>query len=500
MSRMPHKISPHSYSLSEVDLTSYDERNEKPDVVPLKKSEVWAWYIQNATYCGYGWVAGSLIVPLLIQDAASRIGVEVSDPSLPCNTTVPHFKCVTPFFGHYLDPGTISLYISSLSSIASFFCSLSISAVADHGLPHLFWVSAILSPLGWTFFNICGVFSHSYLPIYGRVHPNVLASQAQGDSQKVTRKIEEQAINDLSAYSVGIANVGAVIIHGVCIGISLLMNESMLSLQIAIAFTGAWWFMWMLIIAPWLDARPGPPMPKGKNWIAYSWGKTYKTLTAFRQLPEIFKFMLAWFVLSDGINTIPAIFFIILYRELGFSHSHSLIISVMLAVMACVGAYFFLGIRKLWKMSTRAVILLVLFLYGVLLAYLIITPYVTRQFGLRQAWEGWAVTAYIGLIISTFYGCMRVMLSELCPEGDENEWFSLYLLADKGSSWVGPFVTGWIYTMTGDYRHAFWFPMALVILGVLILCSVNMDKGKDEARRFADEKETRRRTGHEIVY
>lgn len=142
----------------------------------------------------------------------------------------------------------------------------------------LFWVAAILSPLGWTFFNICGVFTHSYLPIYGRVHRDVLAAQARGESQKTVRKIEEQVVNDLSAYSVGIANVGSVIVHAVSIGISLAMKESMLGLEIAIAFTGIWWLMWMLIVTPWLDARPGLPMPKGKNWIAYSWKKSKEAL------------------------------------------------------------------------------------------------------------------------------------------------------------------------------------------------------------------------------
>lgn len=80
-------------------------------------------------------------------------------------------------------------------------------------------------------------------------------------------------------------------------------------------------------------------------------------------------------------------------------------------------------------------IMLTLFLYALLLGYLIIVPYFTKSLGLRQTWEGWVCTVYIGVIISTFYSSMRVMLSELCPEGDENEWFSLYLLADKGSSW-----------------------------------------------------------------
>ena len=131
--------------------------------------------------------------------------------------------------------------------------------------PSLFWVGAILSPLGWTFFNICGVFSHSFLPLYGRAHPDVLSAEARGESVAVIRKIEEQKINDLSAMSVVVANIGSVVIHGFCIGISLSMHESSLSLEIAIAFSGVWWLLWMLVVSPWLDARPNAPLPKGTN-------------------------------------------------------------------------------------------------------------------------------------------------------------------------------------------------------------------------------------------
>ncbi|KAK3837124.1 MAG: autophagy-related protein 22-like protein [Linnemannia elongata] len=500
------KVVPSNFSVSAMELAQLEKKQQFQKVHPLKKSELWAWYIQCSTYVAYGWVGAWLLVPLLIQDMASKYGVEASNHAIPCNTTAPVIRCVTPFLGTYIDPGAISLYVSSLSSILSFFTSLSISAVADHGSykksllivfsvlgclftmgffimqkPSLFWIGAILSPLAWTCYNVCGVFSHSFLPIYGHAHPDVLAAQARGESLSVVRKIEEQVFNDLSAYSGAIANIGSIIVHGDCIGVSLGMHETSLSLQIAIAYTGVWWLMWILIVAPWLDARPGPPMPKGQNWVA--------TLLSFKQLPEIFKFMVAWFILSDGINTMPAIMFIILYRELSFTHVESLIMSVLLSLMACLGAYGFMYLRKIWSLTTKFMVIMCLSLYGIQMAYLVVVPYFTDKAGLRTSHEGWFHVLYYGIIVSTFYGSCRVMLSELCPSGNENEWFSLYLLADKGSSWMGPFITGAIFSLTGDYRRAFWFPLTLIFVGVLMLSRVDMNKGKDQARNFAQAKE-----------
>lgn len=140
--------------------------------------------------------------------------------------------------------------------------------------PKHYWIAAVLSPIGWICYNICSVFAHSFLPVYGRVHPDVLAAVTRGESKSVIRKLEEQAINDISAWGFTFANIGTILIYGVCIGLSIVMHESHMGLEIAIAFTGVWWLMWIVIVAPWLDARPGPPMPKGQNWIVYSWKKS----------------------------------------------------------------------------------------------------------------------------------------------------------------------------------------------------------------------------------
>jgi MFS-type transporter involved in bile tolerance (Atg22 family) len=145
--------------------------------------------------------------------------------------------------------------------------------------------------------------------------------------------------------------------------------------------------------------------------------------------------MVAWFILSDGINTITAIMFVILYRDLAFSHLSSLYVNGLLSLFAGIGAYGFMLVRRMWKLSTMTTNMICLALYIIELLYLVVVPYFTTSFGLRNVWEGWFFMAYNGLIISTFFGCCRVTLSELCPPGDESEWFSLYLLADKGSSW-----------------------------------------------------------------
>ncbi|KAF9400659.1 Autophagy protein 22 [Mortierella sp. AD011] len=556
---------------------------EEAKIVPLKRTEVRAWYFQNATYCVYGWVSAVMMVPLLIQDIAAKGGVEASNHAIPCDTSVPGYKCVKRIFGdHYLDPGTISLYISSLSAIVSFVVSLSIAAVADHGSyrkillvvfaiigciasvafflvqsPSTFWLTAVLSPLAWACYNVSSVFSNAFLPIYVRAHPKVLEAVERATACRIMheidekneihsiddndygsgnvdcrvgshsnnsgstqpgqalttpmdtdapvfstteqRKVEEQVSNDLSAWCTVASNVGSVVVQGVCIGISIGMGNSLMSLRVAIAFTGVWWLIWTIAVMPWLDARPGPPLPKGRNWIVYSWSKIlranpsdFKTLRSMRQLSQVTKFIFAWFILSDGVNTVTSLLYVITYQDLNFSHTKSLVMTILVSIMAFVGAYLFLFIRQYWKLSTKFMIMLTLGLYALLTAYFVTPSYFTTQFGLRHEWEVWVSVVYLGLIISTFYGVARVMVAELCPKGDENEWFSLFQLADKGSSWIGPFVTGAIQSITGEFRTGFWFPLALFVVGAVLLITVDVNKGKDEAIAYVKSEETKR--------
>ncbi len=76
------------------------------------------------------------------------------------------------------------------------------------------------------------------------------------------------------------------------------------------------------------------------------------------------------------------------------------------------------------------------------------------------------------------YGCSLDVLARI------NTHYFIFIWCDR----LGPFITGAIYTATNDYRKAFWFPLGLIIIGVVILLQVDVDLGKDQARQFAADK------------
>lgn len=65
-----------------------------------------------------------LMVSVLIQHLAARNGVEMGDHSKAYDTLIADYKCAMPVFGpHYLDPGTVLLYMSLLCEHGPVFTS-----------------------------------------------------------------------------------------------------------------------------------------------------------------------------------------------------------------------------------------------------------------------------------------------------------------------------------------------------------------------------------------
>jgi UMF1 family MFS transporter len=69
----------------------------------------------------------------------------------------------------------------------------------------------------------------------------------------------------------------------------------------------------------------------------------------------------------------------------------------------------------------------------------------------------------------------------LIPKGREAEYFSLYEISDKGTSWISPLVFGLALELTGNYRLAILSLIVFFVGGLVVLLKVNIEQGIREA-------------------
>ncbi|CAG8822251.1 23174_t:CDS:1, partial [Gigaspora rosea] len=120
-------------------------------------------------------------------------------------------------------------------------------------------------------------------------------------------KTKEIISTHISARGFASGYFGGIILLCICFIISFSLHSSVFSLQIGVFLSGTWWFLFSLLVAKWLQPRPGPPLSLDErrkarwfDYVVYAWKKLWITISQARKLEMTFKFLIAWFFISDG--------------------------------------------------------------------------------------------------------------------------------------------------------------------------------------------------------
>ena len=82
----------------------------------------------------------------------------------------------------------------------------------------------------------------------------------------------------------------------------------------------------------------------------------------------------------------------------------------------------------------------------------------------------------------------RSLFSLMIPQGQEAEYFSLYEISERGTSWLGPLLFGLVLQNTGSYRSAILSIAIFFTLGLGLLIFVNVRRAIVESGNIAPEK------------
>jgi len=82
------------------------------------------------------------------------------------------------------------------------------------------------------------------------------------------------------------------------------------------------------------------------------------------------------------------------------------------------------------------------------------------------------LAAGIGMVMGGSQALSRSLFAQMVPAGKEAEYFSLYEVSDRGTSWLGPLVFGLAYQLTGSYRSSIISLVVFFVLGFAVLLRV----------------------------
>ena len=105
-------------------------------------------------------------------------------------------------------------------------------------------------------------------------------------------------------------------------------------------------------------------------------------------------------------------------------------------------------------------------------------------FGLQKgsAVQFYVLGAAIGVVLGGTQALSRSLFAQMVPRGKEAEYFGLYEISDKGTSWLGTFLFGLALQLTDSYRIAIVSLVVFFVAGAVVLSRVDVRRAVAEAR------------------
>lgn len=199
--------------------------------------------------------------------------------------------------------------------------------------------------------------------------------------------------------------------------------------------------------------------------------RTVRDVFAFRELR---RFLGAYLLYEDGVNTVVFFSAIFAARTLGFGMAQLIGLYILVQVTALVGA--FLWGKPIDLLGPKVVVLcmLVLWVGVVIAAYLVESQ---RQFYL--------LAAVAGSGLGAIQAASRTFMASLIPTGREGEFFGCYALCGKTASILGPLVFGTVsYTLAGNQRAAILVIGLFFLMGFILLLRVQAGGPPSQAKEM----------------
>lgn len=225
---------------------------------------------------------------------------------------------------------------------------------------------------------------------------------------------------------------------------------------------GVWWAAFTLLPLAWLRDRPPVGRVPG-NVVVQGFRQLGDTLRHLKAYPLTLFFLLGYLIYNDGIQTVIALASQFGSEELKLPQS-ALIATVLMVQFLAFGGALLLGALAKWIGAFKALALSLVLWVGVIIGAFWLPA--------RQVVPFVVLGGLIGVVLGGSQALSRSLFSQMIPGGKEAEYFGLYEISDKGTSWLGPLAFGLVFQMTHSYRVGIVSLLIFFVVGLAVLLAV----------------------------
>lgn len=433
---------------------------------PVAPREIWAWGLYDLANSAFATSILAVIFNRYFAEALAGgeegVALEIfgATVQVPGVTLFTYALAAAMLIVAVLAPvlGAIADFSGSKKKFLAFFCYLGVGATALLYFVHegQYWRGAIVFIVAQVGFAAGNIFYNAFLP------------------EISTRR----NIGWISGFGFTLGYLGGAII--------LALNLAMLRYPEWIGFdapftpqdtflsVALWWGVLSIPTFVWLRERQVPmALPAGRTYLQVGVGRVRETFRNIRRYRELSKFLIAFLVYNDGIQTTIVIAAIFVDEALGMSEGAIVGLFLMIQATAFVGALVLGAVSDRIGNKRTVIITLVGWTLVAIWGFFI-------GFSGDPETEVWLLGVTVGMILGGSQSASRALQGNFTPDENSAEFFAFYGIAGKFASVIGPVVYGSVYALIG-IRSAILSLGVFFVIGLVILLTVDEEEGMRQA-------------------
>ncbi|MGH9559553.1 MAG: MFS transporter, partial [Bryobacteraceae bacterium] len=249
-----------------------------------------------------------------------------------------------------------------------------------------------------------------------------------------------------------------------------------MAVRISLSSAGVWWAVFTIPTILRLRNRgPARALPPGENALAMVVKQLGRTLSEVRRYPQAMLFLAAYLLYNDAVQAVLTLASQFGSDELKLPMSQLTAAILMVQFVAFFGAIGFNWVAR--AIGAKRAVVLSLIIWTATIVYIYAAVKTSTQF--------FVLAAIVALVMGGTQALSRSLFAQIVPREKEAEYFSIYEISDKGTSWMCPAIFAIAMQITHSYRSAVLSLIFFFVAGLLVLLRVDITRGEKAVQAVA---------------
>jgi UMF1 family MFS transporter len=238
-----------------------------------------------------------------------------------------------------------------------------------------------------------------------------------------------------------------------------------------------WWLIFSLPTFLLLKERSEGSLPRIEgSYFLEGYRRLQHTFRRVKTFRELTKFLIAFLIYNDGIETVIVMASIFGAEVLGMETGEIILFFLMIQGIAFVGALIFGFLAD--AIGSKRTVMISLGIWSLIVLW---------AFQLGIIWdpktEYWILGVLVAIVLGGSQAASRSLQGIFTPDSNSAEFFAFFGVSGKFASIFGPLIYGILIAITGSVRSGVLSVLLFFVIGMAILWTVNEKKGMEEKQK-----------------